>query len=47
MSQTISQSELVPSSERMPLLLERYQADLAQQVHDKDAAVQERYSPDD
>ena len=25
--------------------MEHYQADLAQQVHDKDAAVQKRFSP--
>jgi hypothetical protein len=26
--------------------MEHYQSDLAQQVHDKDTAVQERFSPE-
>jgi 5-(carboxyamino)imidazole ribonucleotide mutase len=37
---------LATSDEKLRAAMEHYQADLAQQVHDKDAAVQERYSPD-
>ena len=36
---------LATSDEKLRAAMEHYQADLAQQVHDKDAAVQERYSP--
>ena len=37
---------LATSDEKLRAAMEHYQADLAQQVHDKDAAVQERYSTD-
>ena len=38
---------LATSDEKLRAAMEHYQADLAQQVHDKDAAVQERFSPDE
>ena len=37
---------LATSDEKLRAVMEHYQADLAQQVHDKDAAVQERFSPE-
>lgn len=37
---------LATSDEKLRAAMEHYQADLAQQVHDKDAAVQERFSPE-
>ena len=37
---------LATSDEKLRAAMEHYQADLAQQVHDKDAIVQERFSPD-
>jgi 5-(carboxyamino)imidazole ribonucleotide mutase len=38
---------LATSDEKLRAAMEHYQADLAQQVHDKDAAVRERFSPDE
>jgi len=38
---------LATSDEKLRAAMEHYQSDLAQQVRDKDAAVQERFSPDD
>ena len=38
---------LATSDEKLRAAMEHYQADLAQQVHDKDAAVQERFSADE
>ena len=38
---------LATQDEKLRAAMEHYQADLAQQVHDKDAALQERFSPDE
>src|SRR6476646_74178 len=38
---------LATSDEKLRAAMEHYQADLAQQVRDKDTAVQERFSPDE
>ena len=37
---------LATSDEKLRAAMEHYQSDLAQQVHDKDAAVHERFSPE-
>ena len=37
---------LATSDEKLRAAMEHYQSDLAQQVHEKDTAVQERFSPE-